>query len=447
MLAVRERPINTLCLRPSLPTQSNEQQKYNIYNILYVSVRSHFGSSFQPSTCGQLPASLGTMRVRKTMKKVRASPFCRLTPVQRGMIFMGFLQGMSLNDIACDVPKSDGSQPSRQAVSDTIDLAKANGGSQWDGVVSGDAGRPRRTTSSLDKQITRIVFRMRGSARVTATYIRKVLRAARSVAVRTVQRRIREAGLRWLRRRQKTLLSKAHKQERLEWVVFVCEQTSSMLAKWAYTDGTSFYLARTEEEHLDKQRAALGTHVWRAANGRDALYEDCVGPSSYAKAQGTCVRIWGLLFAGMLCVYVLPQGAVMNAAWYTWLIENKFRLWLDMAYKASTKVFLVQDHERSLWTEEPLDAMEDANIVLLDFPTSSQDLNPIEVAWREVKARLNDTMPVSFESRPQFIERLHRAVAWCNDHRGPLFKRICSSQKAWAKDVMEAKPRGGRTKH
>jgi hypothetical protein len=45
------------------------------------------------------------------------------------MIFMGYLQGMSLNDIACDVQKSDGSQPSRQAVSDTIDLANANGGS------------------------------------------------------------------------------------------------------------------------------------------------------------------------------------------------------------------------------------------------------------------------------------------------------------------------------
>lgn len=390
---------------------------------------------------------LSSMPVRKTKKKEPGRSFQRLTPLQRGMIFMGFLQGMSLKDIACDVPKSDGSHPSPQAVSDTIDLANANGGSEWDGVVSGDAGRPRSTSSSLDKKITEIVFRKRGSACVTATYIRKVLVAARSVAVRTVQRRIREAGLRWLRRRRKTLLSAAHKQERLEWVVFVFEQAASKLARWAYTDGTSFYLARTAEEHLDKQRAALGTHVWRAANGRDALFEDCVGPSAYAKAQGTCVRIWGLLFAGVLCVYVLPKGAVMNAVWYTWLIENRFRLWLDMAYKASSQVFLVQDHERCLWTEEPLDAMEDANIVLLDFPTSSQDLNPIEVAWREVKARLNNTMPVQFESRPQFIQRLHRAVGWCNCHRGPLFRKICSSQKAWAKDVMEATPPGGRTKH
>ena len=149
----------------------------------------------------------------------------------------------------------------------------------------------------------------------------------------------------------------------------------------------------------------------------------------------------------MMCVYVLPQGEVMNARWYTWLVENKFRFWLDIVYTASTKVFLVQDHERCLWPEEPVDAMEDMNIVLLGFPTSSQDLNPIEVAWRELKARLADNMPPNFESRPQFIERLHRAVAWCNNHRGPLFRRICKSQKASAKDVMRATPPGGRTKH
>ena len=71
---------------------------------------------------------------------------------------MGYLQGMSLNDIACDGPKSDGSHPSQQAVSDSTDLANANGGSEWHGVVGGDAGRPRSTSSSLDKQITNSLF-------------------------------------------------------------------------------------------------------------------------------------------------------------------------------------------------------------------------------------------------------------------------------------------------
>lgn len=364
------------------------------------------------------------------------------------MIYMGSVVGMTLTDIASKVQKDDGSHPSINVVKDTIAKAEANGGSAWDGVRTQGAGRPRETPSHLDKEISTLVNKNRGSAQVTASYVRKVIKVARKTTVRTVQRRLREAGLRWLRRRRKTLLTKENLAARLAWAAFTMSQKATMLSRWAYTDGTAFYLARTAEEHLDKRRAALGTHVWRAADGHDALFQDCVGPSSYAKAQGSCVRIWGLLFAGMLCVYVLPQGSVMNSEWYTWLIENKFREWLDMAFSRSTRVFLVQDHERCLWAEEPCDAMEDENIELLeDFPKCSQDLNPIEVAWREVKARMDDTLPSKSEARVGFIRRLHRAVAWVNANRANYLWHLCHAQKEWAKDVCQAKPPGARTKH
>jgi hypothetical protein len=138
----------------------------------------------------------------------------------------------------------------------------------------------------------------------------------------------------------------------------------------------------------------------------------------------------------------------MNTAWYIWLIEHKFRPWLDGAFARRTKVFLVQDHERCLWNEESVDAMEEENIELLEnFPTSSQDLNPIEVAWREVKSRLDATLPTNFESRPAFTRRLNHAVAWVNTHRAGLFREICAAQKAWAKDVLYASPPGARTNH
>lgn len=387
------------------------------------------------------------MPVRKKVSKRKDQSFMRLTPFQRGMIYMGFLAQMTLQEISEKVPKSDGSNPSVQTVSETIEQAKANGGSKWNGVLSSGAGRPRETQTRLDKQIEALVYKMRGSVKVTGTYVQRVIRAARKVALRTIQRRIHDAGLRWLRRRRKTLLSETNRQARLEWSIFVWQQSASMLARWAFTDGTSFYLARTENELLDKKCAALGTHVWRAADGHDALFADCVGPSSYAKAQGNCVRIWGLLFAGILCVFVLPAGQVMNIEWYTWIIDTQFRLWLDRAFSRSTKVFLVQDHERCLWADEPLDALEDENIELLDFPKCSQDLNPIEVAWRELKARLAETMPTSFETRPQFVRRLLCAVSWVNKHRADYLWTLCHSQKAWAKDVVEATPPGARTKH
>ena len=109
-------------------------------------------------------------------------------------------------------------------------------------------------------------------------------------------------------------------------------------------------------------------------------------------------------------------------------------------------VQLLQDHERCLWTGEARDAMDEAGLELLTrFPKCSQDLNPIEDAWREFKVRLADSQPATLETRDEFVARLRSAVAWVNRNRRNLFMRICNSQVERANDVIQAK--GGRTKH
>ena len=75
----------------------------------------------------------------------------------------------------------------------------------------------------------------------------------------------------------------------------------------------------------------------------------------------------------------------------------------------------------------------------------AQDLNAVETAWRELRARLNETMPTGRELRSEFLARLRRAVAWVNTHRGDLFKELCTNQKERAREVVAAK--GGRTKY
>jgi len=57
-----------------------------------------------------------------------------------------------------------------------------------------------------------------------------------------------------------------------------------------------------------------------------------------------------------------------------------------------------------------------------------QDLNAIETAWRELRARLDETMPTGRETRAAFLARLRRAVAWVNVHRGEYFQEPFSAR-------------------
>ena len=183
--------------------------------------------------------------------------------------------------------------------------------------------------------------------------------------------------------------------------------------------------------------------VWRMVSGADALYEDCVGPSAYWKAQGAPIRVWGLLAAGVLFIYVLPEGETMNRWWYCWLINTMFPRWLHKAV-GHAEVFLVQDHEKCLWCTEPRQALREQGITLLeDYPKCSQDLNAIETAWREVRARLAETEPQAREVRSAFVARLRNAVVWVNSNRYELLLSQCWNQKDRARAVQ--KQQGGRT--
>ena len=409
----------------------------------------------------------------------------RLSPYVRGVIYGLFIAGYTCREIADEVTKPDGSHPSHGSVAGVIREAKARGGIAWGGEPSGYGGRPRATSDALDKKILGVVLKHRGSAKVTVAFIKKTVKEARRLSDKTVSRRLGEAGLAWLRRRRKTLVSEVHRAARIQWAEWVLARTVTTLSRWAYTDGTVFYLARDATQQLSAGRAALGTHVWRQADGSDAMYQDCVGPSAYWKAQGLPVRIWGLLaagkgaararpavaaaapapaghggglgptgraprapFVGALFIYVLPDGEVMNRWWYEWIIRARFPRWLAAAFGGDPRLaFLVQDHEKALWTSEPREAMRAAGIRLLEaFPKCSQDLNAIETAWREVRNRLYDTMPVDRESRKDFVQRLRRAVAWVNVNRAEYLQYLCNSQKERAQDILDATPPGARTK-
>lgn len=200
-------------------------------------------------------------------------------------------------------------------------------------------------------------------------------------------------------------------------------------------------LDRTHEEFEQSQQAALGTHVYRRADGSDAMWQECLGPSAYNKAQGLPVRVWGMLACGHLSIYVLPKGDVMNQEIYIELIEDYFEEWMG------NSVALVCDFERSLRVPASVKALNKIQLPLVEgYPVSSQDFNAIDNAWDMVKQRLDETIPRRImEDREAFVARLRSCVQWVNRYRADDLWYISTNQKERAEECLNSEPPGGRT--
>ena len=369
--------------------------------------------------------------------------FARLDPFTRGQIF-GLRQAETKRTvIARKVKKKDGTHPSLKAV-DAV-LAKRRANPKWHGEDSSAGGRPRSLTTEQAEELVDLVFAERGKAKVTIPYCRKRLPFLRKVCRETVRQELLRAGLAWLRRRRKTAVPTEWKPKRMTFCRWTLKQEQGDLNRYAYTDGTTFYLSRGPSDEQDKRRAALGPCVYRMASGKDGLFNDNIGPSLYAKSQGLPVKIWGFFCNGLLRYYVLPADGPkktmnMNTTRYVKLVKAKFSLWRRRCLPRAARVVLVQDHEKCLWKPESVAALKAARCdPLARHPKYSPDLNAIEAWWNAFRQRLDEQAPAEAETRAQFLLRLRRTVIWMNVRWQQAGKRLCRGQEKRATAVLRFK--------
>ena len=137
----------------------------------------------------------------------------------------------------------------------------------------------------------------------------------------------------------------------------------------------------------------------------------------------------------------------MNGERYLWLVESLFSVWHQRCFGDAQPVHLIHDHERCLWLDYNIRALEASGCrVLHQFPKSSPDLNAIEGWWHRLCQRLEDTTPVTLETRTAFLVRLRHTVHWMNEHCRADALYLATNQKERAREVTAPELAGAKPK-
>ena len=173
----------------------------------------------------------------------------QFSPFEVGQVKAHLYHGLGPSQIAGIITKADGkTRFSHTAVASIIEKLKND--PKWRGERQEGSGRPRRTTEQEDAALIKGVFDARGKRKVTVGFLQGQFKFARNLGRTAIEDRLHDAQLAFLRRRRKSLVAPCHLPGRVAYcrsVLRMCQRT--FLNLWAYTDGTVYYLDRTDAEN------------------------------------------------------------------------------------------------------------------------------------------------------------------------------------------------------
>ena len=168
-------------------------------------------------------------------------PGYQLSPFDVGQIKAHMYHGLGAADIRRIMRKPTGRKKwSLPTISTAVNKLTQN--PKWRGEREEGSGRPRVTTAKQDQKIVDHVFEKRGRKKTTVTSIKREFPDLRKFSSSTIERRLDDAGLGYLRRRDKSKVPTIHLKPRVSYCKIVLKTPQHILNQWAYVDGTAYYL-------------------------------------------------------------------------------------------------------------------------------------------------------------------------------------------------------------
>jgi transposase len=284
-------------------------------------------------------------------------------------------------------------------------------------------GRPRTLTARQKRQIARLAS---SGKFLTAVDIKKHLQSSElaSISPNTVRRSLRRSGLRARIRRRAPLLRPIHRQKRLDF----CNKYKN----WTTEDWRR--VIWSDETKINLFGSSVRSYCWRipGAPSEDHHFRPTV------KYGGGSIFLWGCMTAKGVGFMAKIMGG-LDSRLYTEILQGELLETLEWYGMKKDQIIFQHDNDPKHTAIRPKEWLSKSGLEVLDWPSQSPDLNPMEHLWAELKKRVENR-----QKPPTTLIELWEAIEeeW-NDIPRDFCSTLIDTMPARIQDVLKAK--GGNT--